>query len=202
MLPYALVFGNSSHLPLEIEHKALWLAKKWNLNINAAGKAWRLQLNELEEWRLQVYVNAKIYKERTKCWHNQHINKKSLHPGKKLLLFNSRLLLFPKKLRTRWSRSFVELTNEDDTNAFKVNGQWVKPYYGDGNDQDKVFVDLRKIEWGKARCPLHWTRSHFLGMHPLFVFYFCFIALSCFSLSFELSNFCLEWLYDIVLGNQ
>lgn len=47
----------------------------------------------------------------------------------------------------------VELTNEDDTNAFKVNGQQVKPYYEGDIDSAKVFIDLEKFEWGKLDSP-------------------------------------------------
>lgn len=48
------------------------------------------------------------------------------------------------------------MMNEDDTNAFKVNGQWVKPYYGESLKRDKVAVDLEKIEWGQDGYTLRW----------------------------------------------
>ena len=35
-----------------------------------------LQLNELEEFRNEAYENAKIYKEKTKAWHDKHIARK------------------------------------------------------------------------------------------------------------------------------
>ena len=35
-----------------------------------------LQLNELDEFCHEAYENAKIYKERTKAWHDKHIMKK------------------------------------------------------------------------------------------------------------------------------
>ena len=63
---YTIVFGKACHLPLELEHKALWVTKKLNLILEATGEARQLQLNELEEWRFQAYENVKIYKERTK----------------------------------------------------------------------------------------------------------------------------------------
>ncbi|XP_038907247.1 uncharacterized protein LOC120093025 [Benincasa hispida] len=140
--------------PIESEHKDFWVVKKLNLNLDTAGAQRKLQLNELEEWRLNAYENNKLYKEKTKRWHEQHISKKELVVGEKVLLFNSRLRLFPGKLKSRWSGPFiiktifpygaVELTREDGTNAFKVNGQRVKPYFEDGLERQKSSLALRK----------------------------------------------------------
>jgi len=64
--------------------------------------------------------------------------------GDKVLLFNSRLKLFPGKLKSRWSGpyevtevstlGFVELRCEKDGKLFKVNSQRVKVYYGDPSE--------------------------------------------------------------------
>ena len=67
----------------------------------------RLQLAELEEIRNDAYKNAKIYKQRMKVFHDKHIMRKSFIPGQKVLFFNSRLHLFPCKLRSRWSGPFI-----------------------------------------------------------------------------------------------
>ena len=40
-----------------------------------------LQLNELEEFRNEAYENARIYKEKTKVWHDKHIVRKEFEPG-------------------------------------------------------------------------------------------------------------------------
>ena len=56
-----------------------------------------LQLNELEEFLNEAYENAKIYKEKTKVWHDKHIVRKEFEPGQRVLLFNSRLKLVPGK---------------------------------------------------------------------------------------------------------
>ncbi|KAL5544885.1 hypothetical protein UlMin_008669 [Ulmus minor] len=56
------------------------------------GKSWEkrlLQMNEMEEFRNNAYENAKIYKEKTKKWHDRHIQKRDFEEGQQVLLFNS-----------------------------------------------------------------------------------------------------------------
>ena len=70
-----------------------------------------LQLSELEELWNEAYKNARIYKEKTKGWHDKHIVRKEFEPGQQVLLFNSRLKLFPRKLKSRWSVPFTVTQN-------------------------------------------------------------------------------------------
>lgn len=76
MFHYYLMYGKTCHSTLELEHKTLWASKFLNYDISKAGDSIILQLHELEEFRNQAYENAKIYKEQTKIWHNQKIQKK------------------------------------------------------------------------------------------------------------------------------
>ena len=72
-------------------------------------------------------------------WHDKHPVHDEFKPGQQVLLFNSRLKLFPGKLKSRWSGPFVitqvfphgsvELMHPE-RGHFKVNGQRVKPYLG------------------------------------------------------------------------
>ncbi|XP_075478843.1 uncharacterized protein LOC142519698 [Primulina tabacum] len=86
---------------------AFWAVKKLNFDLQASGDVRKLHLSEMDEFRNDAYENAKIYKEQTKKWHDKIIVRRELKSGQQLLLFNSRLKLFPGKLKSRWSGPFV-----------------------------------------------------------------------------------------------
>ena len=73
MSSYRILFGKPCHLPLELEYKAMWAIKKLNCDFQATKEKRLLQMNELEELRNEAYDNARIYKDKTKKWHDQKI---------------------------------------------------------------------------------------------------------------------------------
>ena len=83
----------------------------------------------------KAYHNTKIYKERTKRWHDKRI-KKEFIPGDKVLLFNSRVKLFGHgKLQNKWEGPFKVISTSshgaitlqnDEGMLFKVNGHHLK----------------------------------------------------------------------------
>ncbi|XP_074270594.1 uncharacterized protein LOC141594476 [Silene latifolia] len=134
--PFRLVYDKPCHLPVELEHKAHWAIRLLNFDLKSAGEKRLLDLNELEEFRLEAYESSRLYKEKTKRFHDKAIIRREFKEGDLVLLFNSRFKIFSGKLKSKWSGPFtvvrafpygsVEVSDGDQT--FKVNGQRLKHY--------------------------------------------------------------------------
>jgi hypothetical protein len=104
-----------------------------------------------EEWREEAYHSVKLYKKRTKRWHNKRVKIKQLKPGDKVLLLNSCFCLFCHgKLCNKWEGPYLVLhaTDHDtvtlqcdDGDTFKANGQRLKLFI-EPNPQDFKEVDV------------------------------------------------------------
>ncbi|XP_058744371.1 uncharacterized protein LOC131616982 [Vicia villosa] len=105
--PFQMVYGKACHLPVEVEHRELWPLRFFNRDDSLAYKKRRNQIHELEEFRYLAYESNKLYKENMKRYHDKKIKKTYFKVGYLVLLFISRLRLFLRKLKSKWSGPFM-----------------------------------------------------------------------------------------------
>ncbi|XP_070046218.1 uncharacterized protein [Nicotiana tomentosiformis] len=149
----------------------MWVLKKLNLEWDVAANLRVVQLNKLDEFRFHAYSSSSLYKDKMKYLYNKYIWNKEFKEGNLMLLFNSRLRMFPGKLKSKWSGPFevvhmtplgaLDLKNKNDK-VFRVNGHRVKHYRGKVDDGHvvalihfKFFIELTGFEVNcKNECAL------------------------------------------------
>ncbi|GJX43055.1 reverse transcriptase domain-containing protein [Tanacetum coccineum] len=115
-------------------------------------------------------VHSRSYKERTKRWHDSKIMDKEFQEGEEVLVFKSRLKLFPGKLRTRWYRPYtiskvypygtVKVLDRNEVRFKGIKSLW--------EDEDNL-IDFRLTSNLEAML------REFLVLILLFSYYFHFL---------------------------
>jgi len=154
----------------------------------ATGEKMILQFNELDVLHLEAYESSKIYKERTKQWHDKHIMKKRFTEGDLVELFNSKLQLLASKLRSQWLGPF-KVTNvfpygamevwSESTSAFKVNRQHLKPYYVEEPINNPAVHNFLIPSTPRRDSPAPNPKRTLLGRQPKFFSFTSFSFFYC-----------------------
>ncbi|RVW49882.1 Pro-Pol polyprotein [Vitis vinifera] len=138
MSPYRIVYGKTCHLPVELKHRAYWVVKKMNFDSDQARAKRKYDLNELEAYRNESYECLRNAREKHKFYHDKLILRRKFKQGEKVLLYDSKLHIFPGKLRSRRNGPYVvkevfpygtmTIQNPRTGNEFKFNGQRLKHF--------------------------------------------------------------------------
>ncbi|KAF3431782.1 hypothetical protein FNV43_RR26518 [Rhamnella rubrinervis] len=82
-----------------------------NMDLDQGGVCRKLQLQELKEICLEAYENSRIYKEKTKLYHEKLMSQKNFIVGQSVLLYNSKLKVMPAVECQAYTRSYVPGTS-------------------------------------------------------------------------------------------
>ncbi|GJZ19463.1 reverse transcriptase domain-containing protein [Tanacetum coccineum] len=112
---YRLLYGKTCYLPFEIKHRAYWALRSCNPDLKVAGEKRFMQLHELDKLRLQAYENSKLYKARTKAYHDKKLRLRPKWYG-------------PFIVKHGYPSGYVKLYDKHG-GSFIINGHRVKLYH-------------------------------------------------------------------------
>ncbi|XP_057755810.1 uncharacterized protein LOC130974992 [Arachis stenosperma] len=123
------------------------------MDYERAGAERKLQLQELENLRLEAYENSRLYKEKVKAVHDKNIKRREFQLEDLVLLYNSRMRLMPGKLRSRWDGPYrvervepygvFHLSHPSSSELIKVNGIRLKLFHSEKmmrNQELEIFL--------------------------------------------------------------
>jgi hypothetical protein len=100
--PFKLVYGQEAVMPLEFLIPSLRIAAITQMTERGAVQERLNQLLSMEEDRILAGFHQQVQKARDKSWHDHHIKRKTFKEGDLVLLYDSKALQHPGKLRMHW----------------------------------------------------------------------------------------------------
>ncbi|XP_028807165.1 uncharacterized protein LOC114761879 [Neltuma alba] len=133
-----IIYEKSCHILVELEHRSYRAVKSCNADLEEAGLNQLLQIQELEEMRLDTYHSFNIYKEKSKLVHNANILRKKFKEGNKVLRYQAQFKFKKGKFKTSWDGPYtvmkvhdfgmIELKEEAMSKMFQCDGYLLKLY--------------------------------------------------------------------------
>ena len=147
MSPYQTIYGIACHLPVKLKQCAYWTIKKMNFASDQARTKRKYDLNELEAYRNKSYECLCDAREKHKFYHDKLVLQREFKQDEKMLLYDSKLYIFPGKLRSRGNGPYVikevfpygtmTIKILKIGSEFRVNGQRLKHFIGIFETQEK-----------------------------------------------------------------
>jgi hypothetical protein len=101
-MPFRLVYGQEAVGPLEFLVPSLYIATITHMMKRGAVQDMLNQLMIMEEDRILAGFHQQVQKERDKAWHDKNIKKKTFKEGDLVLMYDSKSIQHPGKLRMHW----------------------------------------------------------------------------------------------------
>eukprot|EP00253_Pinus_taeda_P023156 PITA_23156 len=86
--PYELVYGKKALLSIEFEYNTLRMAAQLDLDFSHAQRERLLQLNGLDEQRLEAFLHTEVVQLQRKIWHDKNIKEKKFQEADCALLYD------------------------------------------------------------------------------------------------------------------
>eukprot|EP00253_Pinus_taeda_P030015 PITA_30015 len=148
--PYEMVYGKKALLSIEFEYNTIRMAVQLDLDLSHAQKERLLQLNGLDEKRLQALLPSEVVQLQRKIWHDKHLKEKQFQEGDWVLLYDSRYKDFNGKLRTTWLGLYtVERCNDNGSVLIRTIDKEAIPMLVNGNRLKFYKKPLSKKEFIK-----------------------------------------------------
>ena len=100
--PFRLVYGQEAVMPMEYIVPSLKISAFTEMDDPAMLNERLARILELEENRFIAGFQQQVQKAREKAWHDRQIKKKHFQNGDLVLLYDSKFMKFPGKLKTHW----------------------------------------------------------------------------------------------------
>ena len=94
-------------MSIEFEYNTLRMVAQLDLDIASAQQEILLQLNGLDEFRMQALLHTEVTQVQRKIWHDRNIKDKLFQEADWALLYESQYKGFTCKLMTRWLGPYV-----------------------------------------------------------------------------------------------
>jgi hypothetical protein len=100
--PFILVYGQEVIVPLDYLIPSLCIETITCMTKRGVAQEILAQLMELEEDKIISGFHQEVQKAKDKAWHDRHIKKNIFKEGDMVLLYDSKYLQHPGKLRMHW----------------------------------------------------------------------------------------------------